>query len=92
MDDATATKIAQNPWSDDYSDEDLRRALAHWRNKVAPLGVGTTKAEWEAKADNISAALEERRVITRAKRQRYGIIAAWAGVIVTAIGIIIVLL
>ncbi len=92
MDDATATKIAQNPWSDDYSDEDLRRALAHWRNKVAPLGVGTTKSEWEAKADNISADLEERRVIARAKRQRYGIIAAWALVVVTAIGIIVVLL
>ena len=92
MDDATATKIAQNPWSDDFSDDDLGRALAHWRNKVAPLGVGTTKAEWEAKADNISAALEERRVIARAKRQRGFLIAAWVTATITAIGIIVVLL
>ena len=81
-----------DPWSDDYSDEDLRRALAHWRNKAAPLGAGTTKDEWEAKADNISAALEERRVIARAKRQRRFLIAAWVTAIGVIVGVVIALL
>lgn len=82
---ASPDSIADDPWNDHHSLEDLAGAMIFWRDRAAGLDGGINERRWAAKAETISEVLQARTVIESARTNRHLVYATWALVAVTAV-------